>query len=103
VEITHRSNNDWGYGTIDALAAVQAAIAYDNIAGTLQGTVTDAVSGEPIQKPVSRPHSADQTFHRDHGSLGRIQPVCAVRNLYDDGAGLRLPDAQVADVAVVLA
>jgi hypothetical protein len=41
-------NNDWGYGTIDALAAVQAAIAYDDIAGTLRGTVTDSGSNDPL-------------------------------------------------------
>lgn len=40
-------NNDWGYGTIDALAAVQAAIAYGG-SGKLQGTVTDSISGDPI-------------------------------------------------------
>ncbi len=41
-------NNDWGYGTIDALAAVQAAIAMGG-AGQLDGTVTDAVTGAPIE------------------------------------------------------
>jgi len=43
-------NNDWGYGTIDALAAVQEAIAQcgGGGAGTLQGTVTDSTTGLPI-------------------------------------------------------
>ncbi len=41
-------NNDWGYGTIDALAAVQAAIAMGG-AGQLDGTVTDAGTHLPIQ------------------------------------------------------
>lgn len=40
-------NNDWGYGTIDALGAVQLAVAMGG-AGKLDGTVTDAVSGDPI-------------------------------------------------------
>lgn len=40
-------NNDWGYGTIDALAAVQAAIGFGGV-GTLAGTVTDSVSGAPL-------------------------------------------------------
>lgn len=40
-------NNDWGYGTIDAFAAVQAAIAFGGI-GMLEGTVTDAESGAPL-------------------------------------------------------
>jgi uncharacterized membrane protein len=43
-------NNDWGEGTIDALAAVQAAINQcgGGTNGTLQGTVTDASTGLPI-------------------------------------------------------
>jgi hypothetical protein len=43
-------NNDWGYGTIDALAAVQAAVAQcgGGTTGTLQGTVTDSATGLPI-------------------------------------------------------
>jgi subtilisin family serine protease len=40
-------NHDWGYGTIDALAAVQAAILFGGT-GLLQGTVTDASTGLPI-------------------------------------------------------
>jgi hypothetical protein len=40
-------NNDWGKGTIDAQAAVLAAIAFGS-AGTLQGTVTDANTSLPI-------------------------------------------------------
>ena len=43
-------NNDWGYGTIDALAAVQAAITQcgGGETGTLQGTVTSSTTGLPI-------------------------------------------------------
>lgn len=40
-------NNDWGYGTIDAYAAAVLAISYGG-AGTLQGTVTDAVTALPV-------------------------------------------------------
>ncbi len=40
-------NNDWGYGTIDALAAVNLAISYGG-AGTLEGTVTDSVTSLPV-------------------------------------------------------
>jgi subtilisin family serine protease len=40
-------NNDWGYGTIDALAAVQLGITMGG-AGAMDGTVSDAVTGEPI-------------------------------------------------------
>ncbi len=42
-------NNDWGYGTIDDLAAVQQAIAQCVGVGTLEGTVTDSSTNLPIQ------------------------------------------------------
>jgi hypothetical protein len=42
-------NNDWGYGTIDDLAAVQQAIAQCVGVGTLDGTVTDSSTGLPIE------------------------------------------------------
>ena len=42
-------NNDWGDGTIDALAAVQMAIVVGGDSGQLNGTVTDAGSGDPIE------------------------------------------------------
>ncbi|HEX9091180.1 MAG TPA: carboxypeptidase regulatory-like domain-containing protein, partial [Anaerolineales bacterium] len=41
-------NNDWGYGTINALAAVQEAVAMGG-AGQLDGHVTDATTGDPIE------------------------------------------------------
>ncbi len=40
-------NNDWGHGSIDALAAVQQAIRYGGT-GTLTGVVRDAASLTPI-------------------------------------------------------
>ncbi len=46
-DYTTGPNNDWGFGTIDALAAVQMAISMGG-AGHLEGTVTDASSGEPV-------------------------------------------------------
>jgi hypothetical protein len=42
-------NNDWGYGTIDALAAVQAVMAQCTGIGYLDGTVTDGVTGDPVE------------------------------------------------------
>jgi uncharacterized repeat protein (TIGR01451 family) len=47
-DYTNGPNNDWGVGTIDALAAVQAAISACTGTGTLEGTVSDAVTGLPI-------------------------------------------------------
>jgi len=41
-------NNDWGYGTIDAYAAALLAISYGG-SGALEGTVTDAVTGLPVE------------------------------------------------------
>jgi uncharacterized repeat protein (TIGR01451 family) len=46
-DYTDGPNNDWGFGTIDALAAVNSAIDFGGI-GTLQGTVTEAGTGDPI-------------------------------------------------------
>jgi uncharacterized membrane protein len=40
-------NNDWGFGTIDALAAVEAAILFGGV-GNLDGTVTDQDTSAPI-------------------------------------------------------
>ena len=46
-DYTEGPNNDWGFGTIDALAAVQLAIAMGG-SGQLDGTVTDAITGDLI-------------------------------------------------------
>jgi hypothetical protein len=42
-------NNDWGFGTIDALAAVQAILSQCGPTGSLEGTVTDANTTDPIE------------------------------------------------------
>jgi len=41
-------NNDWGYGTIDALAAVQGVLAQCGPIGSLEGYVYDDLSSAPI-------------------------------------------------------
>jgi uncharacterized repeat protein (TIGR01451 family) len=50
-DYTDGPNNDWGFGTIDALAAVQAALAVGGT-GVLQGEITEAgasrTSGDPV-------------------------------------------------------
>lgn len=48
-------NNDWGYGTIDAFLAVDTAMSFGGV-GTLEGTVTDAVSTEPLEDVLVRAH-----------------------------------------------
>lgn len=45
-------NNTTGYGLINALAAVQAAIAHCGPTGTLTGTVSDALTGSPIENAL---------------------------------------------------
>jgi hypothetical protein len=47
-DYTTGPNNDWGFGTIDALAAVQAAMLFGGT-GTLDGTVTDATTTNPLE------------------------------------------------------
>ena len=42
-------NNTTGYGLINALAAVQTAIAHCGPSGTLQGTVIDTLTSNPIE------------------------------------------------------
>jgi subtilisin family serine protease len=41
-------NNDWGHGTFDAFAAVQAAMSFGGT-GTLEGTVTDSSNNNPLE------------------------------------------------------
>ncbi len=52
-DYTNGPNHDWGYGTIDALAAVQAAIAFGD-PGTLTGVVTDATTNDPLAGALVR-------------------------------------------------
>jgi uncharacterized membrane protein len=47
-DYTTGPNNDWGYGTIDALAAVEAAMLFGGT-GTLEGTVNDATTSGPLE------------------------------------------------------
>jgi subtilisin family serine protease/uncharacterized membrane protein len=68
-------NNDWGYGTVDALAAVEAALLFGD-PGTLQGTVSDSSTGLPIPGvQVSAVHSEGFTFNMvtdDSGFYSRL-------------------------------
>jgi hypothetical protein len=66
-------NNDWGYGTIDALAAVQQALVYGT-AGTLHGTVTDAQSLTPLGE-VDIQASGMQEWITTTNSLGLYRMV----------------------------
>jgi len=62
-------NNDWGYGTIDALASVQFALAYDG-SGTLTGLVQDE-GGSPIEAAtVWASYSPTITFQTSTDAVG---------------------------------
>jgi subtilisin family serine protease len=45
-------NNDWGYGTIDALAAVNEILSLCGPQGYLEGIVNDVDTGEPIMGAI---------------------------------------------------
>ncbi len=48
-DYTNGPNNDWGYGTIDAVEAVNGILALCTGQGWLDGHVTDSLTGQPIQ------------------------------------------------------
>jgi subtilisin family serine protease len=62
-------NNDWGYGTIDALAAVQFALAYDG-SGTLTGVVTDPTDNPIESAMVWAAYSPTITFQTTTDGAG---------------------------------
>jgi len=76
-------NNDWGYGTIDSLAAVQQAIALCVGVGTLQGTVTDSGTGLPIQgAAITAVWSGGGTWNDTTDAAGFYQLTVPI-GLYD--------------------
>lgn len=100
-DYTNGPNNDWGHGTIDALAAVEQALQFGG-AGTLAGTVTAAGSGTPIAGAtitatagpnLNRRTSTDAQGHYLMQVISGTYTVDATRYGY-------LP-AQVSQVAVV--
>lgn len=63
-------NNDWGYGTIDAFAAVQAAMLFGD-PGTLTGIITDANTSNPLADvDVIAQLSPDLSWKRTSNSSG---------------------------------
>jgi len=58
-------NNDWGYGTIDALAAVQLALAIGGDLAFLDGTVADAATAQPLP-------GAEVAVFDPYGFLGAV-------------------------------
>jgi len=76
-------NNDWGYGTIDDLAAVQQAIAQCVGVGTLQGTVTDSSTGLPIEgAAIEAVWSGGGTWNDTTDAAGLYQLTVPI-GLYD--------------------
>lgn len=66
VTIPNRANNTWGWGEIDAFAAVQAALTL----GEVRGTVRDAATAQPLsgaQATLSGPGGLNFTVTTDSG------------------------------------
>ncbi len=68
-------NHDWGYGTIDALAAVEAALLFGG-PGTLAGTVTESAGSLPLEnaliKAALAPNLVWQTTTDAAGAYSRV-------------------------------
>jgi subtilisin family serine protease len=64
-------NNDWGYGTIDALAAVEEALQWGGATAGLEGAVFDANSGDPLVAAfqVSGPGDYEESFSGQNYAL----------------------------------
>ncbi len=78
-DYTTGPNNDWGVGTIDALAAVQAAVAQCGGVGYLNGTVTDNATSLPLAGvEVEMIRSTGWTWHQTTNASGYYtKPVVA--------------------------
>lgn len=68
-DYTSGPNNDWGYGSIDALAAVQGALLYGG-SGTLAGTVTDTSGQGLVGALVQATASSIRTRQTSSGAGG---------------------------------
>ncbi len=100
-DYTTGPNNDWGYGTIDALAAVQAAIAYGGTSGTLQGTVTDSASSDPIPwASILATLTPTQTFQTFTGSSGMYSLNVVAGTYFVNASAFGYQSAQAMDVEV---
>jgi PKD repeat protein len=74
-------NNDWGYGTMDALAAVQLAMAFGS-PGTLQGTVTSS-GGQPISgATITAEHEDGYIFSTTTDAAGNYSRL-VMSGVYD--------------------
>ncbi|MCB9101038.1 MAG: S8 family serine peptidase [Anaerolineales bacterium] len=100
-DYTTGPNNDWGYGTIDALAAVQQALLYGD-SGTLAGTVSDAESQAPlVGATIQATFSPTLTRHTTSDAAGQY-----ALQLFDgphtvDVAQYGYMPAQIANVVIV--
>jgi hypothetical protein len=76
-DYTDGPNYDWGHGTIDAYEAVIMAIGMGG-AGTLEGTVTDANTGDPIEgAEVVAVHDQGYTYSAETDAFGFYQMTVA--------------------------
>ncbi len=99
-DYTTGPNNDWGYGTIDALAAVQAAIAIGG-SGALQGALTDSASSDPIQgATIQATRSLTQSFQTSTDANGAYTLGVAAGTYTIDATAFGYLPAQVAGLEV---
>ena len=94
-------NNDWGFGTIDAQAAVQLAIAMGG-SGQLDGTVTDAVTGDPIENATVVAVHEDGFVWDDQTDAAGYYTMTVAAGTFDiTASNLEYESATLSNVVVV--
>jgi hypothetical protein len=94
-------NFDWGYGTIDSLAAVELAIALGG-AGQLDGNVTDSLTSLPIEDAtVTANHEEGFSWDTQTDASGYYTMTIAAGTFTVVGSHPQYMDASVSGVVVV--
>jgi hypothetical protein len=103
-ELRHRAQQRRGFGTIDALAAVQTAVAQcgGGGSGTLQGTVTDSATGLPIAGAAVSAVGTGGTYN-DTTDAGGFYQLTLPAGSYDVSAAKTGYTSQTAAGVVVTA
>ncbi len=86
-DYTEGPNNDWGAGTIDALAAVNAAMLYGD-PGQLTGTVTDSATNDPIPNVTVRATLGDDLVWKRRTDASGIYSLTVFSGTYTVEASL---------------
>ena len=96
----HVPNEATGWGEIDALAAVNAAIASCGPQGTIAGTVTDAGTSNPIADAAVEIHNGSYDFNVTTDSNGDYSQLVPVGTYDIDVSAFAYEPAQQAGVNV---